>query len=870
MQTKQISNLDLERTIIPFSLTLKSDTLAINAVKLMSQVDGIYHPTEDLQANTYFQNPEQINCVLVLDQESLVGIFTEQDVIRCTAMGVNFEQVTLAEVVIEYPVTLKKSEFTNISVVINLFHKHKMRHLIITDDQGRLLGIITKNSIFNSLNLLEIYEENNFLKQNIYQLEIERTEILQKQHTELEIQVQARTTKVIEQAKSDNLLVMLSQRIRNSFDLEEILQTAVSGIQQYLQADRVIIYEFNRESSGKIVAESLALGQTSLLGLVINDPSFITTCVEPYSHGQVLKINDIHSSNLSPGYIEFLEQRHIRAKLVVPITYNNHLWGLIGAHQCSQSRIWESLEVDLLEKLSIQLAIAIQQSQLYQQAQKELKERMVAQAKLKKLNERLELRVIERTEELHQSQEYLRQITENIDSVFWMTDLEKTQILYVSPAYQRIWGYSCQELYQSPQKWLDSIHREDLPRILASESKQIDGEYNEQYRIIRCDGEIRWINDRAFPICDQEGNIYRIAGIAEDITQRKQIEETLKLQERAIAASNNGIIIADARIPEKSIIFVNTAFEKITGYSAAEVIGNNCRFLQGNDREQPALKKIRIAIENQQSCNVIIRNYRKDGSLFWNELSISPIYDDQGNLTHFIGIQNDITDRKQAEEQIKSSLQEKEILLKEVHHRVKNNLLIVSSLLNWQADYITDPAAIKIFEQSQNRIQSMALIHEKLYQSKNLAEIDLSEYLETLAKQLEFSFNLDHQRVTINFDLQPIFLNIETATPCGLIVSELICNVFEHAFPNHETGQIWLRVKEDAQKQVTITIEDNGVGFPPDLDFQNTDSLGLQLVCLLTKQLEGEITVSCYHGTIFALTFSELIYQKRIENYDER
>ena len=256
--------------------------------------------------------------------------------------------------------------------------------------------------------------------------------------------------------------------------------------------------------------------------------------------------------------------------------------------------------------------------------------------------------------------------------------------------------------------------------------------------------------------------------------------------------------------------------------------------------------------------------------MFWNELSISPIYDDHGNLTHFIGIQNDVTDRKQAEEQIKSSLQEKEILLKEVHHRVKNNLLVVSSLLHWQADYIADPAVLKIFEQSQYRIQSMAIIHEKLYQSKNLAEIDLSEYLETLAKQLECSFNSDYQRITINFDLQAIFLNVETATPCGLIVNELISNVFEHAFPNHETGQIWLKVKENDQKQVTISIEDNGVGLPANLDFKNTESLGLQLVFLLTKQLEGEITVTSNNGTTFTLTFTELHYQKRIENYDQR
>jgi PAS domain S-box-containing protein len=639
-------------------------------------------------------------------------------------MGVNLEQVTLAEVMIEHPVTLKISEFTNIFVVLNLFRQHQILYLVVIDDDGNLVGVVTQNSIFNTFDPLQMYEEINVLRQKVCQLENEKTEILQKKNTEIELQVQARTMKIMEKAKSNQLLAMLSQKIRKS--------------------------------------------------------------------------------------------------------------------------------------------------QYYQQAHKELKEWMLTEAKLKKLNERLELRVMERTAQLHQSQEYLHQITENIDSVFWMTNLEKNQILYVSIAYERIWGYSCEDLYQSSQKWVDFIHPEDLPRIKAALPNQISGKYNEQYRIIRGDGEIRWINDRAFPIHDQEGNIYRIAGIAEDITQRKQIEETLKLQERAIAASNNGIVIVDARLPDKNTIFVNTAFEKITGYSASEVMGENCRFLQGKDRQQPGLKDIRLALKMQQNCNVTLRNYRKDGSLFWNELSISPIFDDHGNLTHFIGIQNDVTARKQAEEQIRSSLQEKEILLKEVHHRVKNNLVVVSSLLDWQADYLTDPAAIKIFEQSQYRIQSMALIHEKLYQSKNLAKIDLSEYLQTLAQQLAFSSNLDNERITIDFDLHPILLNIETATPCGLIVNELISNVFEHAFPNHETGQIWLKVKENAQNQVTITIQDNGVGFPADLDFQNTESLGLQLVCLLTKQLEGEITVSCNHGTTFKLIFSELRYQKRIENYENR
>jgi PAS domain S-box-containing protein len=607
-------------------------------------------------------------------------------------------------------------------------------------------------------------------------------------------------------------------------------------------------------------------------------------------------------------------------------------------------------------------------------------ERQQAIKALENFNQELEVRVKQRTAALRQSQEYLHQLTENIDSVFWMTNLDKSQIIYVSPAYEKLWGFPPEELYHSPQQWLETIHPDDRPQVVAALPKQIQGNYAQEYRIICSDGQIRWIQDRAFPICNQWGEVYRIAGLANDITQQKQIEETLKLQERAIAASSNGIVIVDARLPDCPTIFVNSAFEKITGYRAKEVIGKNCRFLQGQDCQQLGLVELRAALKKGESCTVNLLNYRKDGSPFWNELSISPIHDHRGNLTHYIGIQTDvserihaeislkqqlaaveaaidgiailnaqeqyiyvnqahvhlfayespsellgktwrclynpeeverfeqnifplllrdghwqgeaiakrqdgstfaeevsltlieggglvcvcrdITERKQAEEKLKFSLQEKELLLKEIHHRVKNNLLVISSLLDWQTDYIEDPEVVKIFEESQNRLHSMALIHEKLYKSENLAKIDFSEYLETLARQLFFSFNIDDDRIELKFALEPVLLNIETATPCGLIVSELITNVFQHAFPDNRQGELYLSLAKEGN-QVTITIQDNGVGFTPDLDFRQTDSLGLQLVSLLTQQLEGDLEIIPNKGITFKLIFSELNYRQR-------
>ena len=488
-------------------------------------------------------------------------------------------------------------------------------------------------------------------------------------------------------------------------------------------------------------------------------------------------------------------------------------------------------------------------------------------ADLQKLTQELEQRVEERTAELQESEECLRQLTENIASVFWLTNPEKSQMLYVSPAYEKIWGQSPTDLYRNPQSWLEAIHPEDRPQMVAALKLQALEQYDCQYRIIRPDGTVRWIRDRAFPIRDRVGQVYRLAGIAEDITEDRRIEETLRMQERAIAASSNGIVIADARLPDFPLIFVNAAFEKITGYCADEVLGRNCRFLQGEDVDQPELTVLRQALKAKQGCTVALRNYRKNGDLFWNELSIAPIYDDSGTLTHYIGIQTNISNRKQSELALEQSLQEKELLLKEIHHRVKNNLLIVSSLLELQADRLDDPKAIQGFEESQDRIHSMALVHEQLYGSKDLASINFGEYLEALVNHLCESFNASLRQIQVELHLAPIFLNVETVTPCGLITSELISNSFKHAFPHDSGGKIWVSIQQESDRQtVSLTIKDNGIGLPDTLNVHDTESLGMHLVSLLAKQLHGEIHYSPEEGATFQLVFKELQYQDRLRS----
>ncbi|MGH8056426.1 MAG: sensor histidine kinase, partial [Candidatus Entotheonellia bacterium] len=222
----------------------------------------------------------------------------------------------------------------------------------------------------------------------------------------------------------------------------------------------------------------------------------------------------------------------------------------------------------------------------------------------------------------------------------------------------------------------------------------------------------------------------------------------------------------------------------------------------------------------------------------------------------------DITHRKRVEEQLKASVQEKELLLKEIHHRVKNNLQVISSLLSLQAEYIEDPHSRQLFSDSQHRVRSMALIHEKLYQSKNLAGIDLAEYIRCLADDLFRSYGVDGGRIALEINAEEVFLKIDAAIPCGLILHELLSNCLQHAFPDGRPGGIRIDLWSNPEGHLCLLVRDNGVGLPEELDFLNTDSLGLQLVKMLAEQLDGTIDLARGKGAAFSITFAGLKFLK--------
>ena len=219
--------------------------------------------------------------------------------------------------------------------------------------------------------------------------------------------------------------------------------------------------------------------------------------------------------------------------------------------------------------------------------------------------------------------------------------------------------------------------------------------------------------------------------------------------------------------------------------------------------------------------------------------------------------------RRRYEEQINKSLNEKELLLREIHHRVKNNMQIISSILNLQSSALTDSKLQDILKHNQNRIRSMAMIHEKLYQSQNLMAIDFSDYLRSLTADVFYNYH-GKTKIEVDLDLdKEIMLNIETSIPCGLIYTELLSNCIKHAFPGHKEGKVNVLLKK-VNDHIMLRVSDNGIGLPVEMDFRENNTLGLQLVKSLVKQLDGTITSEVNHGTEHTITFKELMYKNRI------
>ncbi|MBC7185640.1 MAG: PAS domain S-box protein [Calditrichaeota bacterium] len=373
------------------------------------------------------------------------------------------------------------------------------------------------------------------------------------------------------------------------------------------------------------------------------------------------------------------------------------------------------------------------------------------------------------------------------------------------------------------------------------------------------DGSVTWVRTSKLPLRDSEGRIIGTFGISADITARKRAEQALaeerNLLRTLIDSLPDSIYAKDA---ELRFTLNNAAHLHALGaQSQAEALGKtDFDFRPPELAERYAAEDHAVLESGQATVNREEETVLPNGEPGWLLCTKVPLLDAEGKTVGLVGISRDITAQKKAQMALQASLREKEVLLKEIHHRVKNNMQVISSMLRLQSNNIEDPKTLELFNESQNRVRSMALIHEQLYRSNDLSRIDFATYVRTLTGQVARSYE-SNVNISLVVEAEGISLGVDAGIPCGLIINELVSNAFKHAFRGRDSGTIQVRMYREDDK-IVLRVRDDGVGFPKEVDFRNTESLGMQLVTTLTDQLDGTIElVSEGQGTEFVITFPD-------------
>jgi PAS domain S-box-containing protein len=428
---------------------------------------------------------------------------------------------------------------------------------------------------------------------------------------------------------------------------------------------------------------------------------------------------------------------------------------------------------------------------------------------------------------------------------------------YINPKFKEMFGYDLDEVPNGNQ-WFhraypDPAYRHEVIRSWVADihAAKLGHARERIFTVTRKDGSERIIHFRPVQLENDDHLM-----TCEDITERKRMEEAVqeseKLYRSLVDTMNEGFGIQDQ---DGIITYVNEKLCVMWGYSRSELLG------------RPVTDFLDEANAKLLSARMAERKKGRDSSfeIVWTGgdrrniptiMSPRPFSDLQGSYVGSFAVITDITELKRAEDQIKASLREKEVLLREVHHRVKNNLQVISSLLRLQARSAPTKEWRQIFAESQNRLQSIALIHELLYRSKNLADIDFRAYINSLMVQLFSAYGITGSRISLKTEVISAPMAINLAIPCGLIANELISNCLKHAFPPDRKGLITVSLAS-VNDEYEFVISDDGVGLPESVDVVGGQSLGLSLVHTLVKQLKGEVEVKRLKGTQFRIKFKE-------------
>ena len=348
------------------------------------------------------------------------------------------------------------------------------------------------------------------------------------------------------------------------------------------------------------------------------------------------------------------------------------------------------------------------------------------------------------------------------------------------------------------------------------------------------------------------------AELEKEITDREYAEQALheKMLEYEAMFERSIVGKAEADPITGRFMKVNQALADMTGYSSEELRRMTfADITHPDDRERDFQEFEAVRAGAADKWQIEKRCLKKDGSIIWMNVSGNLIRFDDGRPTCTIAVIQDISERKQAEDELKSSLSEKDVLLKEIHHRVKNNMQVISSLVDLQANEVKDKALHAIFKDVIHRVRSMAMVHEKLYQSTDFARVEFADYARSLLGYLWHSQGTVAPGVQLKLDLEPVLLPVNEAVPCGLILNELFTNSLKHAFASRDNGTVTVSLRRDGAGKVSMTVQDNGIGLPPEIDIKQAPSLGLRLVQMLARQLHAVMESQTDNGTKITIAF---------------
>jgi len=462
---------------------------------------------------------------------------------------------------------------------------------------------------------------------------------------------------------------------------------------------------------------------------------------------------------------------------------------------------------------------------------------------------------------LRESEKTFKRVSESAqDAIIMMNEQDK--IMFWNNAAKAIFGWSSSEamgasvhMLLCPERFHDAFQRA-FARFQKTGTGNAIGKIVEFMANKKDGGEIAV--ELSLTSIKLKGK-WHAAAIVRDITERKQAQQALQQSEAQkqalLDASIDRIRLVDA---DMRIIWANKTAARELNRAPEDLAGKVCyQVYRGRDTPCPGCPTVQ-ALESGRMEHAIMHHEcsrSKQGETWWDAYAV-PIKDDTGRIVSCIQMSRDITDIKKNEQQLAQSLKEKELLLREIHHRVKNNMQVISSLIKLQAAGIEDETLQAPFQDAEHRIRAMAMVHEKLYQSQDLTRVSFKDYLTSLIRYLSQSYRPQAGHIRLATHIEELSLPITHAIPCGLIVNELVTNAFKHAFPDQRSGTITVALRFPEPNAYELTVEDDGIGLPEAIDIHTTRSLGLHLVSILAEdQLKGELTLKRGNGTAFHIVF---------------